>query len=148
VFEAALAGLRELPVDVVVTTGPGADPARFGPQPAHVLLEPYLPHSLLLPRCRLVVSHAGAGILFGALSHGLPQLLLPQGADQFMNAEACARTGAALVLGPGEVTADAVTSAVRRLLAESSFAAAASQVADEIAAMPHPDDVLESLVAS
>ena len=32
--------------------GPGVDPAAFGPQPDHVLIAPYLPHALLLPRCR------------------------------------------------------------------------------------------------
>jgi UDP:flavonoid glycosyltransferase YjiC (YdhE family)/quercetin dioxygenase-like cupin family protein len=85
VLEAAIAGLRELPANLVVTVGPGVDPDRFGPQPPHVLVERYLPHALLLPRCDLVVSQGGAGILFGALAHGLPQLVLPQGADQFAN---------------------------------------------------------------
>ena len=42
----------------------------------------YVPHALFLRHCDVVVSHAGAGIMFGALAHGLPQLLLPQGADQ------------------------------------------------------------------
>lgn len=115
VFETAIAGLRELPFNLVVTTGPGADPARFGPQPPHVLVEPYLPHTLLLPRCRLVVSHGGAGIMFGALAHGLPQLILPQGADQFMNAALCARAGVALALAPDEFSAEAVTASGRAL---------------------------------
>lgn len=77
-LEGAIAGLRKLPVDLVVTVGPGVDPARFGPQPAHVLLEPYVAHALPLPHCHLVASQGGAGILFGALSHGLPQLVMPQ----------------------------------------------------------------------
>jgi hypothetical protein len=69
VLETAIAGLRELPLNLVVTSGPGTDPARFGAQPSH---------TLLLPQCRLVVSHGGAGIMFSALAHGLPQLILPQ----------------------------------------------------------------------
>jgi UDP:flavonoid glycosyltransferase YjiC (YdhE family) len=145
VFEAALAGLRRLPIDLVVTTGPGTDPERFGPQPANVLLAPYLPHALLLPRCRLVVSHGGAGIMFGALAHGLPQLVLPQGADQFMNADAVRRTGSGLVLEPGHVTADAVAAAAGRLLTEPSFSAAAARLGAEISAMPGPDEVLAAL---
>jgi UDP:flavonoid glycosyltransferase YjiC (YdhE family) len=144
-LETALAGLRELPANLVVTSGPGTDPARFGPQPAHVLIAPYLPHTLLLPRCALVVSHGGAGILFGALAHGLPQLVLPQGADQFLNADACRRAGAGLVLAPGEVTAAAVADAARMLLAEHSFTAAAQRVRAEIEAMPSPDAVLAAL---
>jgi EryCIII-like glycosyltransferase len=84
VLETAIDGLRSLEANLVVTTGPDSDPTRFGPQPAHVVIESYLPHALLLPRCRLVVSQGGAGIMLGALAHGLPQLMLPQGADQFL----------------------------------------------------------------
>ncbi len=136
VLAAALDGLRALPVNVVVTTGPGTDPARLGPLPPHVLALPYLPHGLLLPHCRAVVSQGGAGILLGAAAHGLPQLVLPQGADQPGNAAALAATGAGLVLGPGAVTPSAVAGAVGRLLAEPGFTAAAARLRDEIAALP------------
>lgn len=147
VLETAIAGLRELPLNLVVTSGPGTDPARFGPQPPHVLIEPYIPHSLLLPRCRVIVSHGGAGIMLGALAHGLPQLILPQGADQFMNAVACRSAGAALALTPEEFSAQAVAAAVERLIIEPGFTGAAGRVQAEIDAMPHADTVLTALTA-
>ncbi len=142
VLETAIAGLRELPLNLVVTTGPDTDPARFGPQPRHVLLEPYIPHTLLLKRCSFVVSHGGAGIMLGALAHGLPQLILPQGADQFMNAAACQNARVALSLSPDELAADAVTAAARRLIFEPEFEAAAGRIRAEIDAMPTAADVL------
>lgn len=145
VLECAMAGLRGLPFNLVVTTGPDADPARFGAQPAHVLIERYLPHASLLPRCSLVVSHAGAGVMFGALRHGLPQLLVPQGADQFVNADACRQAGAALSLAPDAVSAEAIEIGAKRLLAEPEFAAAARAVRTEIEAMPDADAVLALL---
>jgi UDP:flavonoid glycosyltransferase YjiC (YdhE family) len=147
VLAEAIAGLRTLPVNLVVTTGPGSDPERFGPQPPHVLVAPYLPHTLLLPRCDLVVAHGGAGVMLGALAHGLPQLILPQGAEQHGNAAACARAGAALSLAPGEATAAAVTTAAKRLLDEPAFAARAGAIRTEILAAPGPDEVLADLVA-
>lgn len=146
VLATALAGLRDLPLNIVVTCGPGVDPARFGPQPAHVLIAPYIPHALLLPRCRLVVSQGGAGIMLGAMSHGLPQLMLPLGADQFINADACTRAGAALALPPDAFTAGAVTAATERLLAEPSFTRAAHALGEAIRAMPDADEVLAGLV--
>lgn len=146
VLEAALAGLRELPLNVVLTVGPQGDPERFSPLPPQVLVERYVPIDLLLPRCDLLVDHAGAGTLLAGLAHGLPQLLLPQGADQFTNAAACARAGAGLVLEPHELSPAAVTIAARRLLDEPAFAVAARALAAQIAAMPGVSEVLAALV--
>ena len=114
-------GLRELRIRLVVTTGPGVAPEAFGPQPPNVRIVEYVPHDLFLERCDVVVSHAGAGIMFGALANGLPQLLLPQGADQFANADACRDAGVAVALAHDEVTAEEVGMAVRRLLVSPSF---------------------------
>jgi UDP:flavonoid glycosyltransferase YjiC (YdhE family) len=147
VLETAIAGLRELPVNLVVTVGPDVAPDRFGSQPPHVLIERYLPHALLLPRCDLVVSQGGAGILLGALAHGLPQLVLPQGADQFDNGAAAQRAGVALTLDDSAVTPLAITEAVGQLLGDPRYAAAARAVQKEIDTMPSADDVLTSMIA-
>ena len=105
VFETALAGLEELPVNVLVTVGPGADPASLGPRPAHVLVADFAPHELLLPHCTAIISQGGPATILAALDHGLPHLVLPQGADQFMNAPLLVDSGAGLALLPPEVTA-------------------------------------------
>lgn len=144
-MQAAIAGLRELPVNLVVTVGPQVDPDSFGPQPPHVLLASYLPHALLLPRCRLVVSQGGAGILLGALAHGLPQLVLPQGADQFHNATAVVQAGVALSLDHDQATPVAIADATNQLLTEPGFTTAALNVRDEITAMPNASDVVQHL---
>lgn len=56
-FRAALAGIRDLNVRLVVTVGPGADPASFGSQPTNVVVERYIPQTLLLPASDVVASH-------------------------------------------------------------------------------------------
>jgi UDP:flavonoid glycosyltransferase YjiC (YdhE family) len=147
VLGSAIEVLRELPCNLVVATGPGSDPALLGPQPPHVLLTPYIAHELLLPRCRLVVSQGGAGVLFGGLAHGLPQLVLPQGADQFDNAHACVRAEAGLALVGDEFTTDNLRHAVLRLLEEESFTLRAQAVAQSIRAMPDASQVLRDLTA-
>ena len=146
-LETALAGLRELPLNIVVTTGPGSDPARLGPQPPNVLVAAHIPHALLLPRCRLVVSQGGAGVMLGALALGLPQLVLPQGADQPLNAAACRAAGAGLALSPEEVTSEAVRASAERLIAEPGFTSAARGIRAEIEAMPAAADLLDGLIA-
>jgi UDP:flavonoid glycosyltransferase YjiC (YdhE family) len=85
--------------------------------------------------------------MLGALCHGLPQLCLPQGTDQPFNTAALLPTGAALALQPDHITPDAVTEALGLLLAEPSFRQAASQLRDEIDAMPDADSVLQGILA-
>lgn len=148
VLERALDAISHLPVNVVVTVGPDVDPASFGTPPPHVMIERYLPHAVLLPRCDVVVSQGGAGILFGALANGLPQLVLPQGADQFDNADAVVGAGAALTLDVAAATGPGIVAAVTRLLEEPGFRDAAAAVRDEIAAMPLADAVLTELTKS
>ncbi|HTI34496.1 MAG TPA: nucleotide disphospho-sugar-binding domain-containing protein, partial [Miltoncostaea sp.] len=145
VLATALEGLRGLRANVVVTCGPDVDPATLGPQPPHVLVAPYLPHALLLPRCDLVVSQGGAGIMLGALLHGVPHLMLPQGADQFIDADVCTRAGAALAVAPDAFGSDAVRAGAARLLGEPSFAAAAARLGAAVRAMPAPARVLAEL---
>ncbi|HEY5882836.1 MAG TPA: glycosyltransferase [Nakamurella sp.] len=146
VFAAVLDGCARLPVNVVVTTGPGVDPATVaGGRPA-VLARPYLPQSLVLPHCSAVVSHCGAGTMFGALCHALPQLCLPQGTDQPANADAVTRAGAGLVLDPGDVDADTVARALRQLLEDSAIRAAAARIRSEIEGLPSPASALRTLL--
>jgi UDP:flavonoid glycosyltransferase YjiC (YdhE family) len=148
-FRAALAGIGSLDVGLIVTVGPYADPAAFGRQPDNVIVERYIPQTLVLPECDLVASHAGSGTALAALGLGTPQLCLPNAADQFLNAAAVARSGAGIAIAPDDVDPAGVADAIRRLLDDSRFRSAARGVADEIAAMPSPDEVagvLETLV--
>jgi UDP:flavonoid glycosyltransferase YjiC (YdhE family) len=112
-----------------------------------VLVAPFLPQAAVLPHCRVVVSHAGAGTMLGALCHGVPQLCLPQGTDQPFNTAALLPTGAGLALQPDEITADAVAEAVARLLDEPTFRQAALRIRTEIDSMPGAAVVLEKVLA-
>ncbi|HET9496418.1 MAG TPA: glycosyltransferase, partial [Chloroflexia bacterium] len=57
IMQAILDGLRSEPINLIVTTGRNVDPAAFGEQPDNVHVERYIPQSLLLPHCDLVVIH-------------------------------------------------------------------------------------------
>jgi UDP:flavonoid glycosyltransferase YjiC (YdhE family) len=147
IFRAVLDGLANEPVAVVATVGIDQDPGDLGPVPGNARVERFIPQVTLLPTCAAVVHHGGAGTTFGTLAHGLPEVIIPQGADNFDNAAMVEMAGAALVLRPGEVTAENVQNAVRRILNEPSYAEAAGQAAAEIAAMPTPEAVADELRA-
>jgi UDP:flavonoid glycosyltransferase YjiC (YdhE family) len=131
----ALAGRSAL-----VTTGDGVDLGALGAVPDGVRVERFVPQDEVLPSAAAVISHAGSGTMLGALAHGLPLVLVPQGADQFDNAELCREAGVAVVLPP-EPDPGSIREALDRVLGEPSFRGRAEEVAAEIAAMPGPDEV-------
>jgi UDP:flavonoid glycosyltransferase YjiC (YdhE family) len=133
---AILAGLRDEPINLILTVGRAQDPAQFGPQPGHVRVERYIPQTLILPRCDLVLTHGGWNTTLAALAAGLPLVMLPISADQPDNAARCAALGAAAVIGPDGRTAGAIRAAVRTVLAEPAYRTNAARVRDENAALP------------
>jgi UDP:flavonoid glycosyltransferase YjiC (YdhE family) len=141
-FERVLAGLGDLPINVIATVGREIDPAEFGPQPATIQIARYIPQSAVLPHCAAVVSHGGSGSVIGALAHGLPMVLIPMGADQPYNAARCAELGVARLLDAVEATPETVRAAGATVLADPRYRRAAERMRDEIAALPEPAHAL------
>ncbi len=138
-FARVLAGLRELPVDVVATVGRDIDPAELGPQPERVKVEQYVPQAEILPGASVVVSHAGSGSVLGALAHGLPMVLLPMGADQPYNAARCVAVGVGRALDVITATHSDVRDAVSAVLEDPAYRLAAERMCAEFAALPGPE---------
>jgi MGT family glycosyltransferase len=144
VMRAAIDGLSRLPVDILVALGPG-DPTALGEVPDNVRVAGFVPQAEVLRRADLVVHHGGTGTVLGALSAGLPQLVLPQGADQFSNAEALDTADAGRALTGERVTADSIAETAGTLFDDPRFRKAASSIQREIAAMPPPAEVVGQL---
>ncbi|ANN15689.1 glycosyl transferase [Amycolatopsis orientalis] len=143
----AIHGLAALDAHVVLASG-RIHPEQLGPVPDNVTVRAWIPQADLLPHVDVVVQHGGSGTTLGALAVGAPQLVLPQGADQFANAEALSAAGAALRLLPTEITADAIADQAQKLLPHYGNTAhrdAARAIAEEIARMPSPAEVARDL---
>ncbi|WP_329380872.1 DUF1205 domain-containing protein [Streptomyces sp. NBC_01351] len=124
-----------------------ADLTPLGTLPDNVRPLPWVPLAELLTASDALIHHGGSGTLLTALQAGLPQLLLPQGADHFTNADALTKTGAALRSASDEVDATLLT----RLTADPALREAAARLRAENAALPTPAETvpaLEALVAS
>jgi UDP:flavonoid glycosyltransferase YjiC (YdhE family) len=132
---------------LLVTVGHGVDPAALGPVPRGVRLQTWVPQAAVLPRCSAVVSHGGSGTLLATAALGLPQVVLPQAADQFRNAAGLVRAGAGLALHPDDASAEAIADAARAVLDRADLHEGARRVGDEIAAMPGPGAVVDRLEA-
>jgi UDP:flavonoid glycosyltransferase YjiC (YdhE family) len=144
-FSRVLAGLRDLPINVVVTVGRGLDPDVVGRRPENVQVERYIPQSSLLPQCDLMINHGGSGSVIGSLAHGVPMVVLPMGADQPLNAARCEQLGVGIVLDAVRATSRSVAEAVTTVLSDPDYRVAAQRIRDEIAALPGPEAVVPLL---
>lgn len=147
IYEAVLEGLADEPVNLLVAAGFDQDPGRFGPQPSHVRIEPYLPVPALLPRCDLFITHGGFNSVKESLAAGVPMVLVPISADQPYSAERCAALGVGVALGPEERTASDVRRAARAVLEDRAYTRRAREMQREMAALPGPDHAVALLEA-
>jgi UDP:flavonoid glycosyltransferase YjiC (YdhE family) len=149
VLRTAVSGLRGLEVDVLVAAGSVEVGELADLEGPGVQVESFVPQADLLgggvdgvdAPPALVVHHGGSGTTLGCAAAGLPQVFLPQGADQFFNARAVTTAGAGVALLADQVSGEAVAAAVTALLADGPERAAARALAAEVAALPTPEVV-------
>ncbi len=146
VFRLVIEALQDH-VNLIVTVGHQNDPAALGPQLKGVIIRKYIPQHEVLPWCDAMVAHGGSGTVLGALAHGVPLLIVPQGADQWSNAERIVAAGAGHRLLRDELSAVAVHDRVMALLSDPSYRQAASNIQEEINAMPSAEDAIVGLEA-
>ncbi|WP_406207844.1 DUF1205 domain-containing protein [Kitasatospora sp. NBC_01560] len=132
-FAPIVAAAARLDADFVLTTDHDRL-AAAGPLPSNVHGCGYVPLGPLLASCDAVVHHGGSSTTMTALDAGLPQLVLPQIADQFINADAVARRGCGLTTDEAEE----IPEALARLLKDDALRVAAREVRAEMAAQPTP----------
>ncbi|MFE2880577.1 nucleotide disphospho-sugar-binding domain-containing protein [Streptomyces roseus] len=124
-----------------------ADLTALGTLPDNVRPLPWVPLAELLTTSDALIHHGGSGTLLTALQAGLPQLLLPQGADHFANADALTATGAALRSASDDVD----TALLTRLITDPALREGAARLRAENEALPTPAETvpaLEALAAS
>jgi len=129
-------GLAEEPFTVVLATGPATVAEALGTLPANVISVPFVPHSLLLPRCDALITHAGAGSLITGIMAGLPMVLVPLFGDQPPNAACAVRAGAGIMLDADTLSPQSVRCATREVLAEPRYRESVQRVRAEAKGLP------------
>lgn len=131
-----IAGLRDAPVNLIVTLGRDGDPADFDPQPANAHIERYIPQSLLLPHCDLMVMHGGSNSLLAALDAGLPMVAIPLIADQFFNAHVLRELRLGQVVAHERLNPESIRGAVDDVLADPLYRDNVRRLQAEMRALP------------
>jgi rhamnosyltransferase subunit B len=102
------------------------------PLPAGITAFDYAPHSLVMPRARLIVHQGGIGTTGQALRAGKPSLVVPYGQDQPDNARRCAELGVARVLPRSRYTLQNVLDQLSELRDKPAYGIRATEVAQRV----------------
>jgi len=122
----ALHALSGHPVRVLLTISEGHSRDEIGPIPGNARIELFVPHSEVLLRACLSVSHAGHGIVARSLYHGVPMVLVPWVGDQPGVAYRAAKAGAAEVVAREDFTDERLAEAITKVLANQSYGQSAA----------------------
>jgi MGT family glycosyltransferase len=142
-----IAALGSLPVQAIVTTGPGYDLSGLGSLPGNVDVRPYIPHGPLLDRAAIMITHSGHGSVIAALAHGVPLLCVPFARDQRDIALRAVATGAALTLRPTGLTARKLARAVEQVLQRPEYRQAARRIKASLATEDGAGDAAREIAA-
>ena len=128
-------------VDVLAAVAPGVDHPMTDRR-ENVRLVGFVPMaSLLTVGLSVMVAAGGAGTVLAALGQGIPMVIWPEGAEKPLNAERVANAGAGVVIQEPARAGEAV----RRVLDDPSYRAAAARLATEIAQAPTAAEVWQTV---
>ncbi|WHT23015.1 glycosyltransferase [Crossiella sp. CA-258035] len=139
-LDRVVAAAAELDAELILVMG-RMDISDLGPLPPNVRPTGWLPWHRLLETSAAAIHHGGSGTALAALGAGVPQLVLPDGSDRFITAEAVHARGAGVQAAADDITPDLL----QHLLGDPGLRAAAREVEAEIAAMPGPGEVAAAL---
>ncbi len=126
----ACAGLS---VQLVISLGGGLEPDRLGALSGDPLVVRFAPQLDIVKRASVVITHGGINTVLESLSEGVPLVCIPLGNDQPGVAARVKAHGVGVVVPPRRVNPERLRSAVRAVLDNDSYRAAARKMQSAIA---------------
>ena len=105
----------------------------------------------VLPRTRLIIHHGGMGTTHAAVTHGIPQIVVPHAADQRGQARRVAQAKIGLNLTAHDVRNGALLEGSYAILRDQSVQENARRLAEKMAALGGPEraaTLLENLLST
>jgi MGT family glycosyltransferase len=107
---------------VALQIGKYVDPAELGEVPGNIEVHSWVPQLSILQQADAFVTHAGMGGSSEGLFAGVPMIAVPQGVDQFDNADRLVELGVARRVDTDDATASALREALFALTSDPKVA--------------------------
>ena len=148
-LRAALTGLADLPIQVVITTGGHRTLDDLGARSvaANIRVEQWVSHSELLPHVDAVVTTGGAGSVLATLAAGVPLVVVPTEWDKPEIAQRVVEAGAGIRLAPRHCTPQRLRESVLEVLGTPAFTQRARRLAESFARSGGAERAADLLIA-
>lgn len=150
-YRQCLAAYGDLPGwHVVLQVGRHTDRRELGDIPSNVEVHSWVPQPAILEQADAFVTHAGMGGSSEGLFAGVPMIAVPQGVDQFMNADRLVELGVARRIDTEDATADALRTALVELVDDPAVARRSARLRAEVRSeggTMRAADLIEELLA-
>ena len=116
-YRQCIAAFGDLPDwHVVLQIGRYTDPSELGPIPPNIEVHSWVPQRVILEQADAFITHAGMGSSSEGLWAGIPMVAVPQGAEQFMNADRLVELGVARRVDTSDATAEDLRTALNEVV--------------------------------
>ena len=142
------------PVDArtLLTVGYALDVRELDPLPDNIRVESWVDQADVFADAELAVCHGGSGTAFGALAAGVPVIVVPLFADQFVNGRRIEKFGAGMMVESARAADDnrlltphdasRIAQSIATVIGAPFYRRRARALADEMAAAPPATAVL------
>ena len=120
-IRAALQGLATQNLEVTLTFPSASRPLIDAEHVGRATLLSFVPHSHILPRINVHISHGGHGTVMRDLAHGVPMVLVPWDRDQPGVSARAVRLGVGLAVQRDSCSAKAISECVANVLGDNRF---------------------------
>lgn len=122
-YRQCVAAFGDLPGwHVVLQIGKYTDPGELGTLPPNIDVHSWVPQRAVLEQADAFLTHAGMGGCGEGLLAGVPMIAVPQGAEQFMNADRLVELGVARRVDTDDATPETLRAALNGLVTDTERA--------------------------
>ncbi|EFL21935.1 oleandomycin glycosyltransferase [Streptomyces himastatinicus ATCC 53653] len=152
-YRQCVAAFGDLPGwHVLLQIGKHIEPEELGTIPPNIEVHSsWIPQRAILEQADAFVTHAGMGSCGIGLLAGVPMIVVPQAAEQFMNADRLVELGVARRVDTADATAETLRAALNDLVTNPERSVRSKQLqADTLAegGTPRAADLIESMLAA
>ncbi|QHY94868.1 Oleandomycin glycosyltransferase [Streptomyces sp. S4.7] len=135
---------------IVLQIGKYTNPHEIGDIPPNVEVHSWVPQRAILEQADAFVTHAGMGGCGEGLLAGVPMIAVPQGAEQFVNADQLVELGIARRIDTPDATAKTLRAALNELVTDTEVARRSAQLRADARAeggTPRAANLIENMLA-